>query len=80
MQPGSVWHASTVELEQLSCAQIAAVRRDRLARYGIRPVSSDLGDLGVVLSGLAVQTMLSDQVGTPGLTGGLTTMIISRKR
>lgn len=60
-------------------ARRAAVRRDRLARDGIRPVSSDLGDLGVVLSGLAVQTMLSDQVGTPGLAGGLTTMIISRK-
>jgi hypothetical protein len=64
----------------LITARRAAVRRERLARDDIHPVSSDPGDRRGDISGLAVQIMLSDRVGAVGLAAGLTMMIISRKR
>ena len=61
-------------------ARAAAVRRDRLVRDDIRAASSDLGDLGVAMSG----TGRSDNAFGSGrqtrLPVGVTTVINSRKR
>jgi hypothetical protein len=54
-----------------------AVRRDRLARDDIHPVSSDLG--AAIAPDWQLRLMFSDQVGTVGFAVGLTMMIISRK-